>query len=166
VLGSVWHGMDSMSTSEIANPGPDRTVVRVSADPIDPGVLLAEISDPGAGAAVLFLGTVRDHSHGRQGVTRLEYEAYGGVVEEKIAAIVAETRERWPVLGAVVAHRFGSLDVGDVTVGVAVSCAHRSDAFAAGRYLIDEVKRRAPIWKKEHWPGGAEWVREGDHGSD
>jgi molybdopterin synthase catalytic subunit len=158
--------MDSMSTSEIANPGPDRSVVRVSEDPIDPAALLAEISDPGAGAAVLFLGTVRDHSHGRSDVTRLEYETYGGVVEERIGVIMAEARERWPVLGAVVAHRLGSLDVGEITVGVAVSCAHRADAFLAGRYLIDEVKRRAPIWKKEHWPGGAEWVREGDHSSD
>ena len=106
-----------------------------------------------------------DHSPGREGVTRLEYEAYEGVVEEKIAAVVAEAQEQWPVLGAAVAHRVGSLEVGEITVAVAVSSAHRADAFEAGRFVIDEVKRRAPIWKKEHWPGGAEWVREGEHGT-
>ncbi|MBU1866649.1 MAG: molybdenum cofactor biosynthesis protein MoaE [Actinobacteria bacterium] len=137
-------------------------MVVVSPDPIDPGRLLEQIGDPGAGAAVLFLGMVRDHSPGRPGVSRLEYEAYGEVVVGKIMAIVAAARDRWPVLGAAIAHRLGSLEVGEITVAVAVACAHRADAFEAGRFLIDEVKHSAPIWKKEHWPGGAEWVREGD----
>lgn len=155
--------MDSMSTPDIPNPAGRMALVTVSHDPIDPASLLQRVGDSSAGAAVLFLGTVRDHSAGRKDVSRLEYEAYGGVVEEKIAAIVAAACERWPVLQAAVAHRLGTLDVGEVTVAVAVSSAHRSDAFEAGRFLIDEVKRSAPIWKKEHWPGGAEWVREGDH---
>lgn len=150
-----------MGASGIQNEEPSRPLVAVSPDPIDPAALLAEIGDPAAGAAVLFLGTVRDHSPGREGVSLLEYEAYGGVVEEKILAIVEITRERWPVLGVAVAHRVGALEVGEIAVGVAVSCAHRSDAFEAGRFLIDELKESAPIWKKEHWPGGAEWVREG-----
>ena len=135
----------------------------VSADPIDAASLLASVSHPAAGASVLFLGTVRDHSPGRSGVTRLEYEAYREVVEDKIRSIVDEAAERWPVLRAAVVHRVGTLEVGEVTVAVAVSSAHRADSFEAGRYLIDEVKKRAPIWKKEHWPGGAEWVREGEH---
>jgi len=137
--------------------------VAVSPDPIDPAGLLDQIGDPGAGAAVLFLGMVRDHSPGRDGVSLIEYEAYGEVVEDKIMAIVETARGRWPLLGAAVTHRVGSLGVGEITVGVAVSSAHRVDAFEAGRFLIDEVKRSAPIWKKEHWPGGAEWVRDGDH---
>ena len=135
----------------------------VSSEPIVPGDLLARVADPAAGAAVLFLGTVRDHSPGRDGVSRLEYEVYDGFVVDRIGEIVAEARERWPLTGVAVAHRLGSLDVGEVVVGVAVTCAHRADAFEAGRYIIDELKRRAPIWKKEHWPGGAEWIREGDH---
>lgn len=143
-----------------------RPIVTVSHDPIDPAALLAEIGDPGAGAAVLFLGMVRDHSPGRAGVSLLEYEAYGGVVEDRILAIVDDTRGRWPVLGVVVAHRLGALAVGEIAVGVSVSSAHRSDAFEAGRFLIDELKRSAPIWKKEHWPGGAEWVREGGGEAD
>lgn len=137
--------------------------VAITPDPIDPDAQRSLVADPAAGAVVQFLGTVRDHSVGRDGVTHLEYEAYGGVVEGKITEIVAEVRERWPqVLRCAVEHRVGRLDVGGIAVCVTVSAPHRVEAFAAGQYLIDEVKRRAPIWKKEHWPGGAEWVRE-DH---
>jgi molybdopterin synthase catalytic subunit len=137
--------------------------VALSADPIDADALRRRVADPAAGAVVVFLGTVRDHSDGRDGVTHLEYEAYEGVVEAKMAAIVRETRDRWPaILRSAVVHRVGSLPVGEIAVCVAVSSPHRRDAFDAGQYLIDEVKARAPIWKKEHWPGGAEWVRE-DH---
>ena len=117
---------------------------------------------------VLFLGTVRNHAPGRDGVTHLEYEAYDGVVEEKISEVVAEARDKWSIERAAAIHRTGSLDVGEIAVAVAVSSAHRAEAFAAGSYIIDELKARAPIWKKEHWSGGAEWVREdqahaGDH---
>lgn len=140
---------------------PSGDLVEVSAEVIDPARLVAQVAAPSVGGVVLFLGTVRDHSPDRPGVTHLEYEAYGEVVEQKIASIVAEARERWPVARAAAVHRLGSLPVGEVSVGVAVGSVHRADAFAAGRYLIDELKRRAPIWKKEHWPGGAEWVREG-----
>ena len=137
-------------------------VVEVGSDPIDPAAVVGAVASPAAGATVLFLGTVRDHSPGREGVTHLEYEAYGEVVEPKIAEIVAEARERWPLLGVAAVHRVGELAIGEVSVAVAVSSAHRADAFPAARYVIDELKSRAPIWKKEHWPGGAEWVRE-DH---
>jgi molybdopterin synthase catalytic subunit len=107
---------------------------------------------------VVFLGTVRDHSPGKEGITHLEYEAYREQVEDKIAEIVDEAGKNWPLLGVVVEHRVGLVDVGESSVGVAVSTAHRAEAFEAARYLIDELKQRAPIWKKEHWPGGAEWV--------
>lgn len=135
-------------------------LVTVSPDPIDPGALVEAVSTPKSGAVVTFLGTVRDHSPGRDGVTHLEYEAYREHVEPKIAEIVAEARDKWPLDAVAAVHRIGSLDVGEVSVGVAVSSAHRVDAFPAARYVIDELKGRAPIWKKEHWPGGAEWVRE------
>ncbi len=95
-------------------------------------------------------------------MTGLEYEAYEGVVEAKIREIVAECAEKWPVRRVAAVHRTGELGVGEISVAVAASAPHRADAFAAGRYLIDELKARAPIWKKEHWPGGAEWVREGN----
>jgi len=151
--------MDSMTGSDVTDRGPE---IEVSAHPIVPGDLLARVADPAAGASVLFVGTVRDHSPGRDGVSLLEYEVYDGVVEDKIGEIVAEARDRWPLTSVAVAHRLGALEVGEVVVGVAVSSAHRVDAFEAGRYLIDELKRRAPIWKKEHWQGESEWVREGE----
>lgn len=145
---------------------PDRTtehprdLIAVGPDPIDPAAVVAAVSDPRCGATVLFLGTVRDHSEGIDGVTHLEYEAYGEVVEDKIAEVVAELRARWPAERIAAVHRVGELGLGEISVAVAVSAPHRGEAFAAGRYLIDELKARAPIWKKEHWPGGAEWVRE------
>jgi molybdopterin synthase catalytic subunit len=133
----------------------------VSEGIIDPAALVRAVSRADGGAVVVFLGTVRDHSAGRPGVTHLEYEAYREVVEQKIGEIVAEVRDHWTLLAVAAVHRVGSLSVGEVSVGVAVSAAHRPEAFAAARSLIDELKARAPIWKKEHWPGGAEWVQEG-----
>lgn len=126
--------------------------------PLDPAAALAEVENPRAGAVALFLGTVRDHSPGRTGVTHLDYEAFEGRVHEVIEGIVAEAAERWPILAAVVEHRVGRVELGGIAVVVAVSSVHRSDAFDAARYLIDELKERAPLWKKEHWSGGAEWV--------
>lgn len=106
----------------------------------------------------MFVGTVRDHSESHSAVSHLEYEAFEGRVEDVIDSIVAEARDRWPILAGVVEHRVGRVDLGEPAVVVALSTAHRSDAFEAARYLIDELKQRAPLWKKEHWPGGAEWV--------
>jgi molybdopterin synthase catalytic subunit len=132
--------------------------IRVSPAPISVAALAARVEAPGAGAVSLFLGTVRDHSEGKEGVTHLEYEAYPQVAEGHIARIVAEARERWRLIGVAVEHRVGSLAVGEASVGVAVSSAHRAEGLEAVRYLIDELKARVPLWKKEHWPGGAEWV--------
>lgn len=133
-------------------------MIRVAADAIDPGALLAHVGDVGSGAVVLFLGTVRDHSPGRVGVTHLAYEAYQEHVEGVIRTIVAEARQHWDLTRVAVVHRLGEVSVGEASVGVAVSAAHRPEAFAAARHLIDELKGRAPIWKQEHWSGGAEWV--------
>ncbi len=140
-------------------------LIAVSPDPVDPSMVVAAVSAPEAGAVVLFVGTVRNHSPGRTGVTHLEYESYDEQVVDKIAEVVTEVRDRWPVRKVAAIHRVGELGVGEISIAVAVSSPHRADAFEAGRYLIDEVKARAPIWKKEHWPGGAEWVREDLHHS-
>jgi len=136
-----------------------RQSIRVSVGdrPIDAGALVAEVARPDSGGTVLFLGTVRDHSEGKVGVTHLEYEVYASQVEPKITEIVSEAGARWPILAVAVEHRSGRVDLGEASVGVAVSCAHRADAFAAARHIIDELKQRAPIWKKEFWPGGSEW---------
>ena len=167
--GSLIHGEDCMGSESLGvRQGDDPAVfVSVIPHPIDVAEALAFVAVPEAGGAVLFLGTVRDRSPGKPGVTRLEYEAYAGVVEEKIRAIVAEAFEQWNVARVAAVHRVGTLDVGGVSVAVAVSAGHRVDAFPAARYVIDELKSRAPIWKKEHWAGGAEWVDERNvHGAD
>lgn len=156
---------DPPTSHDTTGAGAD-DVVELTADAIDVDRVLGLVADPGAGAVVLFLGTVRDHSPAGsgqpaiEGVTRLEYEAYGGVVEARMADIVSEARRRWSVSRVAAVHRTGDLGVGETSVAVAVSSGHRPEAFEAARYVIDELKRRAPIWKKEHWPGGAEWVRE------
>lgn len=135
-----------------------RDVVRVSESALDPTALVALVSDPTAGAVVSFLGTVRDHSPGRAGVTHLVYEAYLEMVEAKIAELVVTARSTWPLIRVAVEHRVGRVDVGEASVAVVVSSAHRTDAFAAARFLIDELKAKAPIWKQEHWEGGTEWI--------
>jgi molybdopterin synthase catalytic subunit len=127
--------------------------------PIDHGELVEFVASPAAGATVLFMGTVRDHSEGKEGITHLEYEAYLEEVERVIGSIVEEAYERWPLEGIAVDHRVGTVTLGESSVAVAASAAHRSDAFDAARHVIDELKQRAPIWKKEHWQGGAEWSK-------
>jgi molybdopterin synthase catalytic subunit len=127
-------------------------------DRIDSAALLERVGRPDSGATALFVGTARDHSDGKQGVTHLDYDAYREHVERSLAEIAAEAGSRWPVLSAAVEHRVGVVEVGQASVAVAVSTAHRGDAFEAARFIFDELIRRAPIWKREHWPGGAEWV--------
>ncbi|MXX64241.1 MAG: molybdenum cofactor biosynthesis protein MoaE [Acidimicrobiia bacterium] len=131
--------------------------VRVSPRPIDPGALITEVTGAESGAIALFLGTVRDHSPGREGITHLEYEAYQTQVEAKIEEVVKEADSRWQINRMVVEHRVGRVDLTEISVAVAVACGHREEAFAAARYLIDELKARAPIWKKEVWPEGEAW---------
>ena len=135
------------------------TRVKVKAEPIDPASLLGEVESPRAGAVVLFLGTARDHSNDLTGITHLEYEAYPEMVEAKIEEVVGEAVARWELIGVVVEHRVGIVPTGEAAVAVAVSSAHRQEAFGAGQFLIDQLKLRAPIWKKEHWPGGGDWVK-------
>ncbi len=132
--------------------------VAVSEEPIDPAALYGEVQDDRAGATVVFTGTVRNHAPGKADVSHLEYEAYPEHVVAKLSEVVDEAAQRWPLLRTTAVHRIGSLSVRDVAVCVAVSSAHRADAFEAARYIIDELKQRVPIWKKEHWAGGAEWV--------
>lgn len=110
------------------------------------------------GAVVTFLGTVRDHADGREGVELLTYEAYEGPAMDRMAAVVAEARRRWPQLGRVaVLHRLGELCLGETAVTVVVSAGHRHEAFVAGEFLIDTVKETVPIWKYERWAAGEGW---------
>lgn len=114
---------------------------------------------PGCGAAVTFVGTVRDHAEGRQGVTVLEYEAYEEQVEPRLLAIAGEARARWPDIGRLVLlHRVGVLQLTEVSVLVVVSTPHRAEAFDAARWCIDTLKTTLPIWKRERWAEGSAWA--------
>ncbi len=120
--------------------------------------LRARAQDEHCGGYVAFEGWVRDHNEGRS-VLRLEYEAYQGLAVKEGARIIAEAASRWPITAAGCVHRVGQLELGDVAVWVGVSAAHRDEAFQAARYIIDEVKVRVPIWKKEHFTDGdSGWV--------
>lgn len=136
-------------------------MIRLTHDPIDYHALTELVRRRHCGAVVTFLGTVRDLTDGRI-TTALDYEAYPGMAEKKMAEIEQETRSRWPVGEIVLEHRLGHLEVGDVSVAVAVSCPHRGEAFEACRYAIDRLKELVPIWKKENWADGrTEWVHPG-----
>jgi molybdopterin synthase catalytic subunit len=124
---------------------------------IDPGAVLAQVADPGAGGAVLFIGTVRNSNEGRR-VTALEYEVYRTMAEERMEAIARELRRRWTLKKVRMVHREGRLEVGDVSVAVAVSAEHRAEAFEACRYAIDAIKTSLPLWKKEYGKGKTSWV--------
>ena len=119
--------------------------------------LAAEVAAADRGAIVTFVGTVRDHHAGRA-VRRLDYSAYTEMAEGECEAVVAEARRRWPVAIAL-RHRVGQLAIGDAAVAIVVAAAHRDVAFEACRFVIDEVKRRVPIWKKEYYADGSvAWV--------
>lgn len=129
----------------------------ISAIPIDLPSLIAEVTSPERGGVASFLGQVRNHHAGRV-VAGLEYSAYGPMAEAECSRIVAEAESRWPV-ALTLQHRVGSLAIGDVAVAVAAAAAHRDEAFAACRYAIEEVKRRVPVWKREHYADGTvTWV--------
>jgi molybdopterin synthase catalytic subunit len=126
-------------------------------DPIDVGALLALVQSPERGGIACFLGTVRNHHRGRE-VVRLEYSAYGPMAEAECGRVVAEAELRWDVAVAL-RHRVGELEIGDTAVAIAAASAHRDEAFLACRYMIEEVKRRVPIWKREVYADGSvEWV--------
>ena len=133
--------------------------VRITRQPIDLARVLSSVDDDEAGGAVLFVGTIRRRSGGKT-VEGLTYEVYRGMAEKRMQEIEDSVRKKWPVVRLVMVHRYGHLKVGEVSVAVAVSCQHRAEAFEACRYAIDTIKNTLPMWKKEHFRGGAEiWVK-------
>jgi molybdopterin synthase catalytic subunit len=130
----------------------------VVARPLDATALLAEVAAAGHGAATLFVGTVRDTHRGRA-VSGMDYEAYGPMAEAELARIASEAAARFGTTALVVEHRVGTLAVGEASVIIAVAHAHRAAALDAQRYVIEELKQRVPIWKREHYTDGTrEWV--------
>jgi molybdopterin synthase catalytic subunit len=133
---------------------------------IDVAALLREVADHRNGASVLFLGTVREINEGAP-VTGLDYSAYGAMAQRELSDIVAEAAKRWETPDIVVEHRVGELALGDISVAIAAAHPHRAQAFEAARYVIEELKRRAPIWKREHYVDGrAEWVAAASNSAD
>ena len=136
-------------------------MVEITKDTIDHARLTEQVRTNSAGAIVTFLGTVREVTEERQ-TASLDYEAYPEMAERKMREIEAEARARWPIIELALVHRVGHLELGEVSVAVAVSCPHRAQAFEACRYLIDRIKEVVPIWKRENWTDGeCEWVHPG-----
>jgi len=126
--------------------------------PIDVGQLLADVASAGAGGTVAFLGTVRRSAEDGD-VEAIEYSAYDAMAEAEFDRIVAETAGRWPLVTVALRHRVGLVPLGEASVAIVAAAPHRADAYAASRYLIEETKRRAPIWKKERFASGrSRWV--------
>lgn len=126
--------------------------------PLDPAALLAEVADTASGASTLFVGTVRRTNVGRA-VTGIDYSAYGPMAEKELAAIVAEAVAEFGTERIAVEHRTGTLALGEASIIIAVSHERRAQAMDAQRFLIEEIKKRVPIWKREHYTDGTrEWV--------
>jgi len=133
-------------------------VSRLTRSPIDPQGLLAAVSGPANGAILLFLGVVRDVNDGRA-VTGIAYSAYEEMATRELAAIAAQAGERFGTGAIAIEHRLGELTLEDASVGIAVAHPRRDGAYMASRWIIEELKRRVPIWKREHYADGTrEWV--------
>jgi molybdopterin synthase catalytic subunit len=138
----------------------DTEWILVSDSPLPVSEALAWASLDSCGGVVTFCGTVRDYSAGRPGVRSLTYEAYVEQVVPKLSDVADAARVTWPMIGRLVLlHRVGTLDVGDVAVVVVASTPHRAEAFDVARFCIDTLKHTIPIWKRETWDNGSEWVR-------
>lgn len=132
-------------------------MIALQAEPIRVDEVIASVRADRAGAVVLFLGTVRDRNAGRR-VRHLEYHAYAEMARAEMQKLEAETLDRFGISAAALVHRTGRLQVGEVVVAIAVASPHREEAFTACRFLIDALKQKVPIWKREHFEGGEVWI--------
>ena len=142
----------------VSGGGGDEGWFQVTSEPLDGERLMEAVRRDESGAVVLFSGVARDHSEGRR-VRALEYDAYPSMAEKKLREVADEVRARWPITGIGVLHRTGRLAIGEASLLVAVSAAHRREAFEACHYVVDRIKQIVPIWKKEIWEDGdGAWV--------
>lgn len=133
---------------------------QLTEEAIDLDSLVAAVADERAGAIVTFTGTTRVESRGRT-VRYLDYEAYPGMAEQELESIGATLRGTYDLCGVAITHRIGRVDIGETSVAIAVSAPHRADAFAACREAIDTLKKTVPLWKKEVYEGGEQWIGRG-----
>jgi len=129
----------------------------LTGDPLDPGPLVAAVRTDDVGAVALFFGVVRNENLGRA-VRYLEYDAYPEMAITKMKEVAGEVRAKFPVTGVGAMHRVGRLEIGETSLLVAVASPHRVEAFAACHYAVDRIKQIVPIWKKEVWEDGEEWI--------
>lgn len=134
-------------------------MIRIVFEEIDLSEILNAVRDPAGGGTVLFIGTTRNQSEGRT-VLSLEYEAYAAMALRMMEEIAAEAKERWDLCRTAMVHRVGKVGIGEASVAIAVSAPHRKEAFEACRFCIDRLKQNVPIWKKEWFADGGEWVEE------
>lgn len=140
------------------NQPQSKPLIRITREPIDHTQITESVRSNDAGAVLLFLGTVREMTNSRRTVA-LDYDAYDTMAVAKMQELETEAREQWNLEKVSLVHRLGHLELGEISVAVAVSSPHREAAFQAGKFLIDELKVRVPVWKKENWDDGStEWV--------
>lgn len=132
-------------------------LIRVTADVLHPEEAIAAVATPAAGAIDVFLGVVRDNNLDRR-VRHLVYDAYPSMAEKVMREIAVEACERFGLEDAAVLHRTGRLEIGETSLLIAISSAHRAAAFDGGKWLVDTVKHKVPVWKKEVWEDGEEWI--------
>ena len=129
----------------------------ITSDPLDPAPLVAAVRRDESGAVALFYGVVRNENMGRN-VRYLEYDVYPEMAIKKMREVAEEVRAKYPITGIGVLHRVGRLEIGETSLLVAVSSAHRAAAFEACHFAVDRIKQVVPIWKKEVWDDGEEWI--------
>ena len=129
----------------------------ISKDPINTQSVIDKVVQREAGAITTFIGTVRELTHGKK-TLYLIYEAYESMAVKKLEQIGREIEEQWKGSKCAITHRVGKLDITDIAVVIAVSTPHRADSYEANRYAIERIKEIVPIWKKEHWEDGQEWI--------
>jgi molybdopterin synthase catalytic subunit len=134
-------------------------MIKIVTGPIDHQRILESVESPEAGAVVLFDGMVRNHARGRK-VSHLFYESYVPMALKELEKICAKASDKWPIRAISIIHRVGRIEIGESSVLIAVSSAHRSDAFEACRFAIDRLKMTVPIWKKEYYEDGEVWIEE------
>ena len=132
-------------------------LIRVTTEVLDPNEAVAAVESPSAGAVNVFLGVVRNNNLGRT-VAYLEYDAYPGMAERVMAQLAEEAKGRFELEECAVLHRTGRLEIGETSLLVAVSCGHRAESFEASHWLVNEIKKQVPVWKKEVWEDGEAWI--------
>jgi molybdopterin synthase catalytic subunit len=158
--GDASHGRVRSVVGTVASVSPpDSRRIALTRETLPLGEVVEWATVPSCGAVVTFLGVTRDHSAGRDRVTRLTYEAYEEVAIQRLDAVAAEAERRWPGVERVaLVHRLGVVECTEASVLVVVASPHRDVAFEAARFCIDTLKETVPIWKQEHWTGGSDWA--------